>query len=235
MIILTILNQADLTTENNSVVVSQTAPDTITPTTLGGLLQDIIDSMINQIDQIVNGSTLTTIINNAVSTALTGQTLNGIPGQFAVTLGDELTYSDAALTTRRQIKFLNESANGAFDNGGNFFGGKYVVPTGGFTGKFELTDIEIQALYPPNTDQTYTIEINEYNSSGVFQSTLATTSFEILIGALAGDIIPANSIITASATWAAGRIICVDIKNSTPVSTAGIATIKSMMFNNLSI
>jgi hypothetical protein len=47
-------SKSDLTTENNNVVVSQSFPDSITPATLGGvLLQDIIDSMWNKVDDLL--------------------------------------------------------------------------------------------------------------------------------------------------------------------------------------
>lgn len=43
-------SNADLTTENNSVVVTVTTPESITPATLGALLQDMIDSFYNYED-----------------------------------------------------------------------------------------------------------------------------------------------------------------------------------------
>lgn len=46
-----IKNSADLLIENDSVVTDQTAPETITPATLGGVLNlDIIESMYNRLD-----------------------------------------------------------------------------------------------------------------------------------------------------------------------------------------
>jgi hypothetical protein len=230
-----IKSNADLTTQNTTVIASQTAPDTITPTTLAAHLKDVIDSMINQIDQLINGTALTTIINNAVSAALTGITLNGLPGQFAVALGSEYNYSDSLVNARRQIKLLNENDNGCFDNGGNYNGGKYIVPVGGFTGKFEITDLDIEAVTPPNTNQTYTIEINEYDAVGVHSAVLASTTVTIPSAAAAGDLLAVVSVQSASATFAAGRIISADIKNSTAVSTAGVIKIKSMLFNNLAV
>lgn len=45
---------SDLTTENSNVVVSQSFPNSITPATIGGvLLQDIIDSMWNKVDDLL--------------------------------------------------------------------------------------------------------------------------------------------------------------------------------------
>lgn len=44
------LTNVQLTTENNSAVVTVTVPEGITPATLGALLQDIIDSMWNKTD-----------------------------------------------------------------------------------------------------------------------------------------------------------------------------------------
>lgn len=46
----TVKNSADLITESNAVIGSQTAPDAITPVTLEGLLEDIIVSPWNKLD-----------------------------------------------------------------------------------------------------------------------------------------------------------------------------------------
>lgn len=48
---MSVKSKSDLTTENTNLVVSQINPESITPATLGGsLIQDIIDSMLNSVD-----------------------------------------------------------------------------------------------------------------------------------------------------------------------------------------
>lgn len=230
-----IKSQADLTSDNSSQILSAVVPDSITNITVGGILQDIIDSMINQNDLLVNGVPLSTYVNNLISIALsTTGIVNGLVGQFSVSLAVPQAKKLATLTEFQAVVLLNESENGCFDNGNNFHGSTYIAPPGGFTGKFQITDCELENLVnPTTTDDVYEVAINKYDSAGVLLSTLVSKTATITTGMAANTKVYVPDMTTASVTIAAGEKVRADIRRSTgAVTGTGVININSLMFNN---
>jgi len=144
---------AQLLIDNNAVVTSQTAPESITPTTLGALLLDMIESMYNREDDapLVMPACFTGIVApgdsaNKLFQALLDKTcfiqtqvqggVQGLPGEFLANITSDtnqnikLEAADLG-TIVASVKFPNDKDNGSFDNGNNFLIHKFVVPTGG--------------------------------------------------------------------------------------------------------
>lgn len=125
---MSVKNTATLTTDNATIIGSQIAPDTITPTTDAGQRQDVIDSMMNKSDQVVDslGTTLTQFVLDLINA--NAQVMSGpAPYLFrASKTADQLIVVTAGTTTQK-IFFEDDSTAPNFDTSNLFYINEFVA------------------------------------------------------------------------------------------------------------
>lgn len=84
--------KAQLTTDNAAVITGQTIPESINPTSLGGLTQDVIDSMWNKGDSDLNRT------QAFADLAGRGAAVPDFIGQFAYQVDTKITYTSFGLS-----------------------------------------------------------------------------------------------------------------------------------------
>lgn len=157
----------------------------------------------------------------------------GNPGQFAARIDSDFSFVSPALTgldtdgIGLNVPILNDSTNGCFDNGNNYNGARYIVPTGGFTGKFAVQDFIVEET--SGNIRAFCYKIVRYNSLGVFTSVLEYGS--VTIGAGLTKLVP--GLTTAATVFSAGEQIALIIHNTTVQD--GEWKIKELMFHNLAV
>lgn len=141
-------SKAQLHTEINAVIRAQIAPESITPTTLSQVLDDIVDSFWNLID------------NPGLSGA---GGIQGLPGEFLANITsdtrqtlliDENVTTGGGLVTFAKLKLPNDADNGSFDNGNNWLVDKYTTPISGFAAIAFLASGVIMTLLQNNITGT---------------------------------------------------------------------------------
>jgi hypothetical protein len=230
---------AELNADAAALITGQVNPDTVTQVILGGYETDQNDSAVNKKDLIIidpvtgNPTSLLAWLQNQVTLQIQNNTgtMNGTPGQFSVSVNEDRTFTSP--TTLSRISLLKDDEEGYFDNGANWDGAKFRVPaTGNY--KFQLTDLEMQVVKPPTAaTSNFTISIDKVDASGAIVTNLASGTFNVTTGAVAGDPIYMQDIITAVTALTQGDLVAVHIIHVN--GTMPVVVIKGMNFNNLGL
>lgn len=232
-------NTADLLAENLAVVTSQTAPESITPATLGGVeLKNIIESLWNKVDwnpddliiPICLSGQITTPISpiqvfqvllNNLCTLMSGSTNSanqGRPGLFLAYIGvnQQLVegVTGAAGTSHGKILFTNDYELGGFDNGNNWSTFNYKVPQGGFNKKVVMTSLEIETVVVPAATFTFDFQLMKNGLA----AGMPKVSFSFPSTAAVGDkfYTPPMAMDFTSAPLIEGDLISVEIIRPSP-------------------
>lgn len=143
--------RAVLKTQNATVITGQTAPDSITPTTSGNHVDDIIDSMLTLKDPIPVGTLAPDVSNPLnipacfIGVITSGESLKSIIEKLMVAICNIDPNSDvmdltifraekttdqpvAAVTGNTTIYFEDDTTSPNYDNGNRFFVDRYVSP-----------------------------------------------------------------------------------------------------------
>ena len=117
-------SKAVLTTENVTIMTSQTSPDTITPTTLGVMIQDIIDSMYNTVDGItISGAPIATYIQSLITQIVaTANTVN----PYLFLANKTLDQPIAAASGNYKIVYEDDTTAPNYDVSNLFYFDQYV-------------------------------------------------------------------------------------------------------------
>ena len=253
---------AELTTENNASIVGASAPDFITPTTLGTMIQDLIDSMYNKEDDpapatsdgvtvqsmavpdvfdgiVDNGDTLTQwlqAIANRIDILNETMAIQGTPGCFLAHKTDSTRQlvGCAAGGLATNLICANDETDGGFDNGNNWGTFSYVVPVGGFTGRFVLSDIEIELIaFSDNSDfmsVTFQPQLNGTNFGSSMVLNIpggSSVSHKVYSASLVSP-----ALTSGPTTWVDGDVITVKVTPSATGSAAGTVAINTACFSN---
>lgn len=247
----TVKNAADLQTDADSSIGSQTAPDSITPIIVADRLKDIDVSFWNKLDginvspvnvpgwlasQLADGDKLETFIQ-VILDELTYLSNNDStmppqarPGLFLATLETAIpqTFRLNTVGDVAPVIISNDSKDGAFDNGNNWSTFNYKAPLAG-TYKFLLTGVAVE-LVKKVTATNPADMIFEIRKNGTLISS-ATKQITWNNSYAEGDIQQVQSIYTSAVSLAKDDVVSVVVKSST-VGGDYIVKINSASFSN---
>lgn len=215
-------NEAGLLADNASIITGQTAPDSITPATLGGLLADIIESMYNRVDGIdVSGMTIppcfTGQINNGdllpdILTTLMAAVCNIDPDSnidmsaFRATKTVQQPLPN--VTGNYVIYFEDDGTAPNYDNGNRFYTNQYLA-NGSIVKDFIVEQVKVTV--PSLTTQSVRIRILK---NGTEIATTTAVSSPATIDAYGVNITNGftfPTLIAEDVTLAAGDIVTAEV------------------------
>lgn len=200
------ISRAALLDKIIAVITSQTAPESITPATLGDLLNDFADSTWNREDWEVDDLIIPTSLNgqitgpprsaqeilqvilNNLDIVMSGNTNaanQGRPGLFLAYVGTNQQLVElipgGVNQSHGKLKCVNDFEQGGFDNGNNWSTYSFKVPAGGFNGVIAVDACEIEVVEPASTTTTMRLQMLKNGSAAGMPNT--TFSFASTLAA----------------------------------------------------
>jgi hypothetical protein len=243
---------------------SATAPDSITPTIDGANRDDIIDSCWNKIDDPApsNAAAVTVsglVIPSCITGATNGDTvadfiqeiinllcqldssmaIQGVAGQFLATIptavGQTFRVNNTLGVDVANLLVPNDVDDGGFDNGNNYDTASYLTPAAGFTGRFMLSNVEIELVDNISGSGTANLEFClQVNGVDVGSAVIATFA---LTGMAVGTLKYATTIVypafgAAAQAFNPGDIVTIRVSAQSATTGDAVLRVNNATFSN---